>query len=283
MEVRELGQNRMLMPFLKWAGGKRQLLAEICRLLPDDYARHTHIEPFIGGGSVLFHLQPERAVINDVNAELINAYLVIKEHPEALIKDLKKHENNAEYFYAIRALDRSESFTDLSPIERASRLIYLNKTCYNGLYRVNNAGEFNTPFGRYKNPNIINEAVIRAVSKYLNSKKIKILNGDYHAALRNLDTNAFVYFDPPYHPVSRSANFTGYVKGGFDENDQINLRKVCDELNEMGVKFLLSNSATKFILDLYSDYDVHIVQAKRAINSKGLKRGGVEEVLVRNY
>ncbi|WP_432784662.1 Modification methylase DpnIIA [Oligella sp. MSHR50489EDL] len=283
MAVRELGQNRMLMPFLKWAGGKRQLLAEICRLLPDDYARHTHIEPFIGGGSVLFHLQPERAVINDVNDELINAYLVIKNHPEALIKDLKKHKNNAEYFYAIRALDRSESFTDLSPIERASRLIYLNKTCFNGLYRVNKAGYFNAPFGRYKNPNIINEAVIRAVSHFLNTRQITISCGHYADTLKNIDQNAFVYFDPPYHPVSRSANFTGYVKGGFDENDQIALKAVCDELHKKGIKFLLSNSATEFILDLYSDYDVHIVQARRAINSKALKRGGVEEVLVRNY
>lgn len=242
-----------------------------------------YVEPFIGGGSVLFHLQPKNAIINDFNEELINVYLTIKNNAAELIQDLKKHKNESDYFYAIRGLDRTESFSNLSPIERASRIIFLNKTCFNGLYRVNNAGEFNAPFGRYKNPNIVNEPVIKAVSHYLNANNIEIMSGDYLEVLKNTTNNSFVYLDPPYHPISESSNFTGYVKGGFNIEDQIRLREACDELNNKGVKFLLSNSASSFILEQYQNYDIHIIKAKRAINSNAVKRGDVEEVLIRNY
>jgi len=158
--------NKLAAPFLKWVGGKRQLMPSIVELLPKNIKELNYIEPFVGGGAVLFHLQPKNALINDFNEELINVYNVIKNNLNELIADLKKHENNADYFYQIRSLDRTEEFTNLTPIQRASRVIYLNKTCFNGLYRVNRAGEFNAPFGRYKNPNIVNEPTLKAVNKY---------------------------------------------------------------------------------------------------------------------
>ena len=228
-------------------------------------------------------MQPKYAIINDSNEELINVYNVIKKNPNELIEDLKKHKNTAEYFYKIRSLDRSPIFNKLTNIERASRIIYLNKTCYNGLYRVNNAGEFNSPFGKYKNPNIINEPVIKAVSKYLNSAQIQISNEDYEVALQNIPSNSFVYLDPPYHPISESSNFTGYVQGGWNEEDQLRLRNVCDTLNSNGIKFLLSNSSSDFIKDIYSNYNIHKVKATRAINSDASKRGQVNEFLISNY
>ncbi|WP_439182223.1 DNA adenine methylase [Carboxylicivirga taeanensis] len=274
-------KNKQLAPFLKWVGGKRQLLPAINQLLPKSY--HCYYEPFVGGGAVLFKVQPNRAVINDFNPELINVYEVIKTHPEALIEDLMQHKNEAEYFYELRALDRKASFSKLTKIKKASRIIYLNKTCYNGLYRVNNAGEFNAPFGRYKNPNIVNSATIRAVSEFLNSRSITILNDDFEQAVARAQAGDFVYFDPPYVPVSQSANFTGYVKGGFDLNEQERLRNVCKKLNEKGVQFLLSNSSTPIIHELYQDFDIHIAKATRAINSNAAKRGAIDEVLIRNY
>ncbi len=231
----------------------------------------------------LFHLQPNKSIINDFNPELINVYNVIKNQVEDLIADLGLHKNESDYFYKIRRIDRSEEFKNLSKVKRASRIIYLNKTCFNGLYRVNNAGEFNTPFGRYKNPNIVNEPVLRAVSKYLNSNNIQLLCGDFNEALKKANESSFVYLDPPYHPISENSNFTGYVKGGWDIDDQTRLRKSCDELDSKGIKFLLSNSSSPLILDLYKNYKISIIKANRAINSVGTKRGEVEEVLVRNY
>ena len=257
-------------------------MSEIEKVLPKTYT--TYYEPFIGGGAVLFELQPKKAVINDVNGELINLYNVIKDDVELLIEDLKKHENTPEYFYSIRELDRKkDKYENLSNVEKASRIVYLNKTCFNGLFRVNKAGEFNSPFGKYKNPNIVDEVTLRAVSKYFNKADIKILNGDFEASLKGIRKGAFVYLDPPYDPVSNSANFTGYDKGGFNRDEQIRLKKLCDKLDKKGVKFLLSNSATDFIKDLYKDYNIKIVKAKRAINSNGNARGEVDEVLVRNY
>jgi len=275
-------KDKSVLPILKWVGGKRQLLPEIRKYIPKDY--EIYYEPFVGGGAVLFDLQPSKAVINDVNSELINLYKVVKYNVEELITDLKKHKNQADYFYKIRSWDRDAAYyRNLSDVERASRIIYLNKTCYNGLFRVNQAGQFNSPFGRYKNPNIVNEITLRAVSKYFNEAEIIFKNTDFEEAVKGIEKNAFVYFDPPYDPVSYSANFTGYSKGGFDRNEQIRLKKLCDRLDGMGVKFLLSNAATDFILDLYRDYKIEIIQAKRAINSKGDARGEVDEVLVRNY
>lgn len=274
--------NKLVIPFVKWVGGKRQIISEIQNLLPKKIT--SYYEPFIGGGAVLFHIQPQRATINDLNAELINLYRVIKEQPSALIKDLSKHKNEAEYFYQIRSLDRDkEQYSQLTEVERASRIIYLNKTCYNGLFRVNNAGEFNTPFGRYKEPNIINEITIKAVSSYLNQAHVSILQGDFEASLQDIPHNAFVYFDPPYDPVSDSASFTGYTQGGFNRQEQIRLKRICDELNEKDIKFLLSNSCTDFILDLYRDYQINKIKANRFINSNAEKRGMASEVLIRNY
>lgn len=269
------------MPFLKWVGGKRQLISDISPLLPSKIS--TYYEPFIGGGALLFHLQPKKAVINDYNSELINTYEVIRDNVEDLIIDLAKHKNEKDYFYEMRAKDRQYNFNELSDIERASRVLYLNKTCFNGLYRVNKSGEFNTPFGSYKNPNIVNEPVLRAVSAYLNQNDIKILNVDFEQAVKGARKGAFVYFDPPYDPVSKSSNFTGYIEGGFGADEQERLRDICVDLDKKGVKFLLSNSATCFMKDLYKDFEIIEVNAKRHINSVGTKRGFVAEILVRNY
>lgn len=279
----KIKKNRLVAPFVKWVGGKRQIMSSITKFMPKNIKDYKYIEPFIGGGAVLFHLQPKNGIINDFNEELINTYQVIKNNLDELIEDLKTHENTSEYFYDIRSLDREDNFEELSKVKRASRVLYLNKTCFNGLYRVNNAGEFNAPFGRYKNPNIVNEPTLKAVSNYLNSNNIKILTGDYSEALKLADENSFVYLDPPYHPISEGSNFTGYVQGGFNMYDQVDLRVACDELNKKGIKFLLSNSASPFILDQYKGYNIEIVKAKRAINSNGSKRGDVDEVLIRNY
>ena len=276
-------KNKLVTPFLKWVGGKRQLIPVINESISKNFTNHNYYEPFVGGGAILFHLYPKKAVINDFNEELINVYKTIKENPEELITDLRTHKNDPDYFYDIRALDRKNDFLKLSDIERASRVIYLNKTCYNGLYRVNSSGEFNSPFGRYVNPNIVNESTIRAVSNYLNGNNITILNGDFEDALKGIKKGDFVYFDPPYHPVSASSNFTGYVQGGFLESDQIRLRDLCNKLHDEGVKFLLSNSATQFIKNLYKDYTIRYVKASRAINSNAKKRGEIDEVLIKNY
>lgn len=278
-----MAKNKLVTPFVKWVGGKRQLMDVVMEAMPKNISNYTYVEPFIGGGAVFFNLQPKNAIINDLNSELINVYNIVKDNLDELILDLKKHRNESEYFYYIRSLDRSEDFAKIGKIQRASRLIYLNKTCYNGLYRVNNAGEFNSPFGRYKNPNIVNEPVLRAVSSYLNSNNIQIINGDYDIVLKNLDRNSFVYLDPPYHPISNSSNFTGYVQGGWNIFDQARLREACDELTTRGVKFLLSNSASGFIKDQYRNYNISTVKATRLINMDAEKRGEVDELLIRNY
>lgn len=278
-----MANNKLIAPFLKWVGGKRQIMPAIVEHLPKNISKFDYIEPFIGGGAVLFHLQPKNAIINDFNLELINVYNIIKNDIESLIVDLKKHKNESDYFYSIRGIDRTDHFSTLSKVERASRIIYLNKTCFNGLYRVNNAGEFNAPFGRYKNPNIVNEPTLKAVNKYLNINKIQLLNGDYAEVLKLTSKNSFVYLDPPYHPISESSNFTGYVQGGWDMYDQVRLREACDNLNSKGIKFLLSNSSSSFIKDQYANYKISIVKANRAINSNGANRGEVDEFLIRNY
>ncbi|WP_210766323.1 DNA adenine methylase [Caldifermentibacillus hisashii] len=275
-------KSRVIQPFLKWAGGKRQLLPEIRKYIPKRMG--TYYEPFLGGGAVLFDLQPKKAVINDINSELINTYLVIKNNVDELIEDLRKHENTSDYYYKIRDLDRDKNrFSKLSDVEKASRLIYLNKTCFNGLFRVNSQGQFNVPFGRYKNPNIVNEFVLRAVSHYLNNNEVKILNGDFADAVSSAKKGDFVYFDSPYDPVSETASFTGYTLGGFNKDEQIRLRDLFVDLDKRGCKVLLSNSATDFIKDLYKDYHIEIVSATRNINSIATKRGKIDEVLVMNY
>lgn len=280
--VSDMKYNKLVSPILKWVGGKRQLLPEIRKYIPNKFS--TYYEPFIGGGAVLFDIQPQKAIVNDVNSELINLYQVVKYDVEALIEDLSKHKNEEEYFYEVRAWDRDHAtYKELTDIERASRIHYLNKTCYNGLFRVNQSGQFNSPFGRYKNPNIKNTITLRAVSKYFNQANIEFRNTDFEEAVKGIRKGAFVYFDPPYDPVSDSANFTGYVKSGFDKDEQIRLKKLCDRLDQRGVKFLLSNASTDFINDLYGRYKIEHIKAKRVINSNSDGRGEVDEVLVRNY
>lgn len=279
-----MAKNKLVAPVVKWVGGKRQILDRIMKYMPENIS--TYYEPFLGGGAVLLELQPKKAVVNDINSELINVYQVIMGNVEELIEGLKQHQNNnnEEYYYKIREQDRDkESYHSLTPIQRAARVIYLNKTCYNGLFRVNKAGEFNTPFGNYKNPNIVNEITLRAVNRYFNKAQITFTSQDFEGVLKKARKGAFVYLDPPYDPVSDTASFTGYDKGGFDRDEQIRLKKVCDKLNDKGIKFLLSNSATDFIKELYQDYKIEVIQAKRAINSKADRRGEIDEVLVMNF
>lgn len=269
-------------PVVKWVGGKRQLLPQILPLIPKRMS--AYCEPFLGGGAVLFALQPRRALVNDLNQDLITVYRVIKENADALIEHLSRHENTPEYFYRIRDLDRDrEAYAALSDVEKASRLLYLNKTCYNGLFRVNASGAFNSPYGHYRRPNIVNEQTIRGVSRYFNSCDITFFSEDFAAVLDRVPRGGFVYLDPPYDPVSDTASFTGYNRGGFGREEQVRLKACCDALTARGVKFLLSNSATPFIRELYSSYHVSIVQARRAVNSVASRRGAIEEVLVRNY
>ena len=171
----------------------------------------------------------------------------------------------------------------MSNVEKASRILYLNKTCYNGLFRVNKSGEFNTPFGRYKNPNIVNETILTAVSEFFNKNNIIFYNKDFEDILKKLESGTFVYLDPPYDPISDTSSFTGYDKGGFNKREQKRLKKACDELDKNKIKFLLSNSNTDLINDLYKNYSIETIKAKRSINSIASKRGGIDEVLVRNY
>lgn len=275
-----MAKNILISPIVKWVGGKRQLLPEIMPMVKKNCS--TYIEPFVGGGAVLFELQPKKAIINDYNGELINVYRVVKDNPEQLIKRLEEHEknNSEDYYYEIRIKDREEGFSELSDIEKAARIIYLNKTCYNGLYRVNSAGQFNSPYGKYKNPNIVNATTIRAMSNYLNNNNIDICQGDYREVLKRARKGAFVYLDPPYMPISSSSSFTGYTENGFSYEQQVILKNECDKLRKKNIPFLQSNSDCKEIRELYKDYEIKTVKAKRNINSKGKKRGEINEVLI---
>jgi DNA adenine methylase len=274
-------KNKLLRPFLKWAGGKRQLLPEIRYYVPRKF--NTYFEPFLGAGAVLFDLQPKRAIVNDINFELINTYRVIKNDVDALIADLTKHKNEKEYYYRLRDVDRTDEFSSLLPVERASRIIFLNKTCFNGLFRVNSQGQFNVPFGNYENPKIVNDIVLRAAYQYLMCNDITILNDDFETAVMQVKKGDFVYFDPPYDPVSDTSSFTGYNLDGFNRDDQVRLKQVFDVLSKKGCKVLLSNSATPFIRELYKEYAIVTISANRAINSDALNRGKVDEILVMNY
>lgn len=279
-------KNPPVKPFVKWAGGKRQLMAEIVKYKPKTYKKF--IEPFVGGGSVFMELQNNKTVINDFNSELINTYIVIRDNVDGLIQELEKHKKNdsKEYFYELRAWDRDGTLEKKSNVERASRFIYLNKTCFNGLFRVNSQGQFNVPYGNYKNPNIVNKEVLIADSKFLNKSGIKILNGDFEEATKTARKGDFVYFDPPYAPlVEDSQSFVGYTLNGFDYKEQVRLRDLFVELDKKGCFVMLSNSSSKLIHDLYSDYKENtvIIGATRNINSKASGRGKVDEVLVMNY
>lgn len=273
-----------LSPIFKWGGGKRQLLDAILPKIPP----HTrYYEPFIGGAAVLLGLKPKYAVINDFNEELVNAYKVIRDNPEELIQLLEQHRNNnsVDYYYEVRAWDRNpETYALLSSTAKAARTLYLNRTCFNGLYRVNRNGFFNTPCGKYKNPKIVNAERIRAIHEYLSTNRIDIRCGDYKDALKHIRAGAFVYFDPPYMPPENGdETFTQYTIDGFDKERQKELKGVCDMFTEKGVKFMLSNSCCSFIRELYKDYHIEIVQARRNVSADGGKRILIDEVLVTNY
>ena len=275
---------KTIQPILKWAGGKRQLMNIIKKRIPDDVKRYY--EPFLGGGAILFNYLPAKATINDINSELINMYKIIKEYPNELIRELNIHKTNhcEDYFYEIRNYDRNEEiYLGLSEIQRAARTIYLNRTCYNGLFRVSKQGYFNTPIGKYINPVIVNETVIYQISDYFNLNDINILCGDYHSSLRGSRRGDFVYLDPPYYPISKTSSFTGYTNIGFGEDEQIRLKKQCDNLDKKGVRFLLSNSNCSYIRKLYDGYKIEVITARRAINSKGDNRINSSELLISNY
>lgn len=274
--------DQSVRPFLKWAGGKRQLIPEITKKHIPNF-NGTYYEPFVGGGALLFNLQPKKAIISDSNSELINCYQVVRDFLGELIEELKVHQNEEGYYYSIRDWDRREEYKQKTPVQRASRIIYLNKTCYNGLFRVNSKGHFNVPFGRYKVPNILDINVLKAVSKYLKESQIQILNQDFQKTVQNAQKGDFVYFDPPYDPVSETSSFTSYDVNGFDREEQKRLKETFDVLDKKGCYVLLSNAYTNFIQDLYKDYNLSRISATRAINSNALKRGKIDEILVKNY
>lgn len=280
LKIQKVNNSVKAKPFVKWVGGKTQLLPELTSRVPDRFSKY--FEPFIGGGALFFALQPEQSILIDINEELINAYRVIKYKIEELITDLKQHIYEKTYYYRIRNVDRQLNEYKLwSDVRRASRLIYLNKCCFNGLYRVNSRGEFNTPIGRYKNPKIVDETTLRACSQAL--QKTEIVNGSFVEVEERVSNNDFVYFDPPYAPLNATSNFTGYSQRGFNNQMQLELRDLCDRLDRKGVRFMLSNSNAPLILDLYQNYKIEFVSATRAINSKANKRGKIPEVLVTNY
>jgi DNA adenine methylase len=269
-------------PFIKWVGGKRQILPELIKRMPEKVA--SYYEPFIGGGALLWSLhnkKVESIVISDYNHELSNLYQVVKSHPERLIESLKKHKNTEYYFYELRRIDREKSYQKISSIKKASRFIYINKTGFNGLYRVNMKGENNVPFGRYSNPKIVDEINLWRCSNFL--QDVKVMNGDFECIKSFIDQDSFVYLDPPYIPLSSTSNFTSYTEQGFDIDMQFRLREFCDYIDSVGAKFMLSNSSSQLVYELYESYNVDIVMASRVVNCKGTGRGKIEELIIRNY
>lgn len=269
-----------LKPFVKWVGGKTKLLPEIRKRFPHKYERY--FEPFVGGGAVFFSVQPEKAILVDINSELINTYCTIRDNLDELISDLKRHVYNEDYYYSIRNVDRTIKYESWSNVQKASRFIYLNKTCYNALYRVNSNRQFNTPFGRYTNPTILDEENLRACSKILQNN-VEIISGEFGIIESTITSKDFVYFDPPYVPLSKTANFTSYSHKGFDETMQKELCKLCHRLNNRNIRFMLSNSSAPLVLELYKPFNIEFVHAPRFINSNGNKRGKIEEVLITNF
>ena len=264
-------------PFIKWAGGKSKLLPDISRLFPPRKQIGRYFEPFLGGGAVFFYLQHPDSYLSDSNQELIELYSIVQQNVEELIDALKGHKNDRDYFYKVRA----QRPTELSPVERAARLIYLNKTCFNGLYRVNSKGEFNVPFGRYKNPLICDVEGLRAASLAL--QNAKIINDDFESVLSRVIPTDFIYFDPPYHPLNKTSSFTSYTSDKFGEEEQNRLACIYTELANRGCFVMLSNSDTPLIRKLYKDFDIREIQASRAINSKAEGRGKITELVVINY
>ncbi|AFZ29317.1 DNA adenine methylase [Gloeocapsa sp. PCC 7428] len=264
-------------PFLKWAGGKTKLIQQYVSLFPQKFI--NYYEPFLGGGAVFFYLYNNYALssafLSDINPELINTYLCIKHDVESVISLLEQHrrKHNQEYYYYMR------SYITENSVERAARLIYLNRTCFNGLYRENSKGEFNVPMGKYKNPQICHSELLRAVAKALQVAQIEVRPFETVLSYAKSPED-FVYFDPPYYPLSQTSNFTAYSRDAFNEDDQIKLKNVCVELAQRGVKIMQSNSDCPFIRELYKDFKIYEIQAARAINSNATKRGKISEVLI---
>jgi DNA adenine methylase len=277
-------------PFLKWAGGKHQLIPQYQPYFPPRY--RNYYEPFVGGGAVFFHLQPQSAHLIDINAELVNVYRCVRDRVSDLIALLEDHRqaHSPEHYYAIRSLGTGPAQSPGHPedevsshhLERAARLIYLNKTCFNGLYRENAKGHFNVPIGSYKKPPICDPDLLQAASAALATAQIE--QGSFAQVLNYAKTpDDFVYFDPPYYPISTTSNFTAYHRYTFAETEQIHLRETFAQLHDRGVKVMLSNSDCDFVRDLYRDYHVHTIYANRNINCNPEKRGKITEVLVTSY
>lgn len=289
-------------PFIKWAGGKGQLVETIKQRYPmKKYKIDKYIEPFIGGGAVLFDLLGEysfkKIYISDINEELINTYVIIRDDVENLILILEKMQaeyisldeiGRKEYFYKIREQYNDEILSEKNKVKKAALFLFLNKTCFNGLYRVNKKGKFNVPIGSYKNPKICDSMNLRNVSKSLSNIEIK--NSDYRECIDLVDEKTFVYIDPPYRPLNNTSSFKSYSKNDFNDNEQIELAKFYRELDKKGAFVILSNSDPKnidendeFFDDLYSDYNIERIEAKRVINSKSSNRGAIKEILVSNF
>jgi len=271
-------------PFVKWAGGKRQIINELKRYVPEEY--NCYYEPFIGGGALFFELAPKHAVINDSNKELMNVYKVMTDDEKysKMCKLLNNYEtkNSEEFYYEIRNKDRdTEKFDKLNDYTKAARTIYINKACFNGLYRVNSKGQFNVPYNKKTNVNTYDSENLLVVHMYLTMNDVKILNVDFEEALKEAKEGDFVYIDPPYDSVNSS--FTSYTEEGFGTEEQRRLAKVYKELTDRRVKVMLSNHNTPLINELYNKFNIHVIEAKRSINSNGKKRGKVEEVIITNY
>ena len=271
-------------PFVKWAGGKRQIIDKLLELVP--YEFDTYYEPFIGGGALLFELAPKKAVINDYNADLINTYNVICDDDifDKMCRELNKHEKNhsEDYYYEVRNKDRNKNtFNRLADYTRAARTIYLNKACFNGLYRVNSKNEFNVPFGKKIKVNTYERDNLLLVHSYLINNDVKILNVDFEESVKEAKKGDFIYFDPPYD--SDTETFNSYTEDGFGKEEQKRLADVFKDLDKRGCYVMLSNHNTKLVNELYKDYNIHVIEAKRNINSNGKKRGKVEEVIVTNF
>lgn len=271
-------------PFVKWAGGKRQIIDKLKKYVPEEFG--TYYEPFVGGGALLFELSPSVAVINDSNEELMNVYNVLcnEEKFKKMCSVLNTYEakHSEEFFYDIRNKDRNKNtYNRLADYTRAARTIYLNKACFNGLYRVNSKNEFNVPFGKKLKVNTYDGSNLIVVSNYLTINDVKIFCVDFEEAVSTAKKGDFVYFDPPYD--SDTQTFNSYTETGFDKDEQRRLAKVFKELDSRGVYVMLSNHNTVLVNELYGNYNIHIIEAKRAINANGKKRGKIEEVIITNY
>ena len=271
-------------PFVKWAGGKRQIIDKLKKYVPEEFG--TYYEPFVGGGALLFELSPSVALINDSNEELMNVYNVLcnEEKFKKMCSVLNTYEakHSEEFFYDIRNKDRNKNtYNRLADYTRAARTIYLNKACFNGLYRVNSKNEFNVPFGKKLKVNTYDGSNLIVVSNYLTINDVKILCVDFEEAVSTAKKGDFVYFDPPYD--SDTQTFNSYTETGFDKDEQRRLAKVFKELDSRGVYVMLSNHNTVLVNELYGNYNIHIIEAKRTINANGKKRGKIEEVIITNY